>query len=140
LASAPARLTPAQAEAFHRDGFLVVKGALDAEAIARWRQVCRDIAAGERARRGLGEADFAETRHAIHQDHRLLDLITWPTTFPLVAELMGPDISLVTTHNLVRPVQPAGTSKAFKSSGWHRDAHSNLAPVHWTCPWIYTKI
>lgn len=140
LAPAPAHLTPAQAEAFHRDGFLVVKGALDAEAVAHWRQVCHDIAAGERARSGLTEADFVQTRHAIHHDHRLLDLITWPTTFPLVAELMGPDLSLVTTHNLIRPVQPEGTPKTFKGSGWHRDAHSNLAPVHGTCPWIYTKI
>ena len=78
--------------------------------------------------------------HAIHHDHRLLDLLCWPTVFPLVAELMGPNINLSTNHVLVRPPQPAGTAAAFKAIGWHRDAHGDVTPVHGTCPWIYSKI
>lgn len=137
---APAHLTATQRAAFERDGFLVVKGALDAAAVAHFRAVVQSIDAAERTRRELGPEAFVEVRHAIHHDHRLLDLIMWPTVFPLVAELMGPDLTLTTTHSLIRPPQPPGTPRSFKAIGWHRDAHGNVAPVHGTCPWIYTKI
>jgi ectoine hydroxylase len=137
---APALLTDAQREAFDRDGYLIIKGALDAEAVAYFLGVLRDIEKQERPKRGLTDDAFLEVRHAIHADHRVLDLLMWPSTFPLVAELMGPDLALTTSHALVRPPQPTGTPATFKGSGWHRDAHSNVAPVHGTCPWIYTKI
>ncbi len=137
---APAHLSADQRAAFERDGFLVVKRALDPAAVAHFRQVVQAIDAGERQRRALGPEAFIEVRHAIHHDHRLLDLLMWPTVFPLVAELMGPDLTLTTTHTLIRPPQPAGTPRSFKAIGWHRDAHGNVKPVHGTCPWIYTKI
>lgn len=139
-ALAPAHLTAAQRVAFEHDGFFIVRGALDPEAVAHFRTVLRSIATEARTQRDLSAQDFIEVRHAVHADHRVLDLTTWPTVFPLVAELMGPDIGLVTTHGLTRPPQPGGTAAAFKSIGWHRDAGGQVKPMHGTCPWIYTKI
>jgi ectoine hydroxylase len=70
----------------------------------------------------------------------LLPLLTCRKAFPLVAELMGPNIQMNTTHAMVRPPQPSDTPTTYKRIDWHRDGASDVAPVHGTLPWLYTKI
>lgn len=134
-----ARLTPAQRQAFEADGFLVIPGALDEQEVARWTAIVDAFDARERAARSFKPGEFTEVRNAVAKDHRLLELLTWPSVFPLIADLMGPDIGLSTSHVLVRPPAAPGTSRDAKPSPWHRDGHLQIPAVHGTCPWLYTK-
>jgi ectoine hydroxylase-related dioxygenase (phytanoyl-CoA dioxygenase family) len=135
-----ARLTDAEKADFQRDGFIILRGAMDAEAIARFIPIVEHLDALEHERRQMAADEFTEVRNAIAKDHRLLELLTWPTVFPIVADLMGPDISLCTSHALVRPPARPGTPADFKASGWHKDGGAQIPAVHGTCPWLYTKV
>lgn len=134
------RLSEAQREAFARDGYLVIPGALDATEIGRWLTVVDRLDRLERAAKGAGALGFVEVRNAIAKDHDLRELITHPRVFPLVADLMGPDIQINTTHSMVRPTARPGTPADFKASGWHRDGGAQIPAVGGTCPWLYTKV
>ena len=135
-----ARLTAGQRAAFARDGFLVITGVLDNAEIARWTAVVDRLERLERASKGAGELGFVEVRNAIAKDHELLDLITHPGVFPIIADLMGPEIQVHTTHSMVRRSARPGTPADFKASGWHRDGMAQIPTVHGTCPWLYTKV
>lgn len=133
-------LTAAQRESFAREGFLVLPGVLDAAAITRWLPVVERLDRLERAKKQAGPLGFVEVRNAIAKDHELRELITWPTVFPLVADLMGADIQIITTHTMVRPPARPDTPADAKASAWHRDGGAQIPPVHGTCPWLYTKV
>jgi ectoine hydroxylase-related dioxygenase (phytanoyl-CoA dioxygenase family) len=140
VAAAPARLTEAQKASFAANGYLVVRNALSPEDCARWIAVVEALDTGERAARGLDGAEFVEIRNAIARDARILELLTWPTTFPLIAELMGPDLQVNTTHTMVRPPQPVETAAAYKRIDWHRDGAADMPLVNGAYPWLYTKV
>lgn len=135
-----ARLNETQKADFHRDGYLILPAALDADAIARCIAMVDHLDAIEHQHRQMAADEFTEVRNAIAKDHRLLELLTYPTVFPIVADLMGPDISLCTSHALVRPPARVGTPADFKASGWHKDGGAQIPAVHGTCPWLYTKV
>lgn len=135
-----ARLTAAQKSFFEENGYLIVKGALNPEQIGYWTRVVDEMDAAHRAARSLQNDVFVEIRNAVAKEPRLLELLDYPAAFPLVAELMGPAIQLNTSHVMVRPPQPAGTAATFKAIDWHRDGCAEVAAVHGTFPWIYTKI
>jgi len=134
-----AHLTNEQKSFFEENGYLVIKNALSKEEVARWLAVIDRMDAAHRAANKLAGDAFVEIRNAIAKDTELLDLLDYPATFPLVAELMGPALQLNTSHVLVRPPQPAGTEASFKASGWHRDGCAEVYSAG-LCPWIYTKI
>jgi len=134
---AAARLSAAQKEFFETQGYLVIKGALCPEQVAHWTEV---LDAAHRRAHAVQPGGFVEIRNAVAKEAAFLELLDWPSTFPLVAELMGPALQLNTSHAMVRPPQPGGTAASFKASDWHRDGCAEVFPVHGTFPWIYTKI
>ena len=138
--SAPAHLNDEQRRFFELNGYLIIKGALAAEQIAHFLSIVDGVEQRQRASAGVPGGQFLEVRNAVAREHALLELLDWPSTFPLVAELMGPAIQLNTSHVMVRPPQPAGTAATFKAIDWHRDGCAEVFPVHGTFPWIYTKI
>jgi len=118
----------------------VIRGALSKEQVAQWISVIDAMDAAHRRANNMNADAFVEIRNAVAKEPAFLELLDWPATFPLVAELMGPSIQLNTSHVMVRPPQPAGTAATFKAIDWHRDGCAEVAPVHGTFPWIYTKI
>jgi len=152
MATVPAaRLTAEQRRAFDDDGFLVVENALSDDERRTYVEIVDALADRHRHEHGLDDDDatFVEVRNAIAGDHRLLPLLTMPTTFPLVAELMGPNLQVNTTHAMVTPPQPPGTPDTFKRISWHHDGavapspsgqQLQPAPVGGVLPWLYTKI
>lgn len=130
-----ARLAPDQ-----RDGFLILPGVLSACEIDRWLAVVERLDRLERRAKQAGPLGFVEVRNAIAKDHELLDLLTHPKFFPLIADLMGPDIAVLTTHSMVRPTARPDTPADHKPSPWHRDGGAQIPPVHGVCPWLYTKV
>ncbi|MCW8133872.1 MAG: phytanoyl-CoA dioxygenase family protein [Planctomycetota bacterium] len=136
----PARLSAEQKARFEEDGYLVVKGVLSPEACAHYLERIDGLDRRHRDAKGLGGEEFVEIRNAVEKEPEFLGLLDYPTSFPLVAELMGANIQLCTSHTMVRPPQPKDTDAKYKRIGWHRDGCAEVQPVHGTYPWIYTKI
>ncbi|MCZ7649258.1 MAG: phytanoyl-CoA dioxygenase family protein [Planctomycetota bacterium] len=134
------RLNETQKASFEENGYLILKGALQDEALLRVRTWIERLDARERAAGNLAPEAFLEIRNAIHKEPAFLELLDWPGAFPLVAELMGPAIQLCTSHAMVRPPQPKDTPASYKRIDWHRDGCREVEPIHGTYPWIYTKI
>jgi ectoine hydroxylase-related dioxygenase (phytanoyl-CoA dioxygenase family) len=135
-----AHLTPEQRTFFETNGYLVIEHALSAEECERYVELIDGLDGRRRSELGLGADAFLEVRDALSKEHGFLPLITQPTVFPLVAELMGPNLQLNTSHTMVRPPQPPDTDAAFKRIDWHRDGAPDMQPVHGTMPWLYTKV
>lgn len=117
------RLTSEQRRAFEDDGFLVVRGALDAGTLGRLAE------AGDRRARafldkpklhGRAEYNHLDLRPGLLRDEAMLALVCHPTTVPLVVQLLGPNIQLHSTALIYkRPEAPDGAP--FRR-GWHRDS------------------
>lgn len=130
-------LTPQQREAFERDGFLVLRNVLNTQQIAHFTEIVDALA---REERGEDESQTVEIRNAVARDARLLPLLDWEATFPLIADIMGWNIQLTTSHVFVRPPTPKENEK-FKAIGWHCDGPSPQFPaIAGQLPRMYTKV
>ncbi len=58
---------------------------------------------------------------------------------PLVAQLLGHNIQLITSHLVVRPPNP-GTEPSAKVSGWHRDGGTAPSDLEGALPRLFIKI
>jgi ectoine hydroxylase-related dioxygenase (phytanoyl-CoA dioxygenase family) len=130
-------LTPEQRRSFEEDGFLVVPGALSAEAVARLTE-----AGDRRARsfldkpelRGRAEYNHLDLRPGLLEDEAMLGLVANSRAVPLVVQFFGPNIQLHSTALIYkRPEDP--DAPPFRR-GWHRDArmardlgHGGLPPT-----------
>ncbi len=134
-------LTAAQRESFDEDGFLVVRDALNKQAIDDL------VRAGDRrAKAFLNKPELLEKEEYNHLDLRpgllkdksLFSLVTHSPTVPLVVQLLSPNIQL---HSLAliykRPVSPDGTP--FRR-GWHRDIRIPKDLGHRDLPRVGIKI
>ncbi|MGH2350769.1 MAG: phytanoyl-CoA dioxygenase family protein, partial [Chloroflexota bacterium] len=133
-------LTEAQASSFEENGYLVVRNALDAAMLARVTSAVDRVFERGVREEGLNRAGAYEKRNAIGLDDAFLDLLVWPATVPLVPQLLNWDIQLDTSHIIVRPPQPAGTSEGFKAIGWHRDGGIATHEISEPLPRLRLKI
>jgi len=136
-------LTADQQDQFEKNGLLVVPNALSSREVELYLEVC------ERADRGVTEhvkgnrlpGDPLELRNAVAYSPEIIQLLTHPSAFPLVLDLMGPSIGLTTSHLFIRPPSPAGTARSFKQIDWHRDGPvPRPQTVNGLEPWLYIKI
>ncbi len=100
------------------DGYLVVPNALTPEELAPVRQAAR--AAEERWRNdlslpGVRRTDLEQVLGIMEHDPALFDLIEHPRIFPLVRELLGPDVMML-DHDYF--MTPPGAEIPY---GWHFD-------------------
>lgn len=118
-------ITPQQRESFERDGYLIIRNAMNEEQIAHYTQLVDNLAQVER---GSDVFKTVEIRNAVAREPELLPLLDWPITFPLVADIMGWNIQLTTSHVFVRPPTPDEQS-SFKAIDWHCDGPNPQFPV-----------
>lgn len=113
-------LTPDQAEAFDRDGFLVVREALDPDRVAACIEAGDRLVASDRqeGRRDAGRSDGF--RNVIALDPVFRELLCHPRTVPLVIQLMGPNLQLHTS-DLIWKYPDASGEEDKRTPGWHRD-------------------
>src|SRR5262245_50455244 len=111
-------LTDEERKRFDADGFFTVAGALDAATV----EVLRTIADGylDRLRaKGADERAYLNQHDLVGRNPMFLDLMTWPTVFHKVWQVLGWNIQLFHTQLLVTPTsdpsQPPGPT------GWHQD-------------------
>jgi Phytanoyl-CoA dioxygenase (PhyH) len=116
------RLEPDRRRAFDEDGFLIIRNALDAEAV-------RDLVeASDRLARAFlrkpvlldkPEYNHLDLRPGLLREEAMLALVSHSSTVPLIVQLLGPNIQLHSTALICkRPENPdAGPFRR----GWHRD-------------------
>ncbi len=136
----PAHLNEEQRDFFEANGYLVVPNVLNESEIAYFTRVVDGLAADDRAQQGAAPDSSVEIRNAIARSDELLPLLDWPATFPLMAQIMGWNIQLTTSHVFVRMPTPQEES-AFKSIGWHADGPNPPFPeINGVRPRMYAKI
>lgn len=137
--------TPATAEQldqFDNEGYLVVRNALDGETIERL------IAAGDRLiasddqimRQSRHGGRYDGFRNCVVKDDAFIGLIDHPTILPLVIQLLGADLHLMTSHLIYKQPDPPGTPVTHRDPGWHRDYFSATNDLgHYAIPRIELK-
>jgi ectoine hydroxylase-related dioxygenase (phytanoyl-CoA dioxygenase family) len=113
------RLTADELRDFHRDGFLVLSSALDADTVARLSAIAEGIDADYRSQENIGLHHVLNLHDLVHRDPLFVDLVDWPTTLPKVFGVLGWNIQLFHTQLIVTP--PAPRSSSPSAYGWHQD-------------------
>jgi ectoine hydroxylase-related dioxygenase (phytanoyl-CoA dioxygenase family) len=100
-------------EAFERDGYVVLEGALSSIELERLDQAVGRMYGAERADGGpLHLLAFCG------RDAAFLRLVDHPSTLPLVVEVLGPNIFMYHCHLDVHPPEPDGGRRPWM---WHQD-------------------
>ena len=98
-------VTDEQVRQFREDGYLIVKQALPSDWVSRLLTVVDEIDASVRARNDFGPSVRVSLFDIFRLDDNdiLLELIDYPTVFPLVWGLLGPAIQVYMSHLVVYP-------------------------------------
>jgi ectoine hydroxylase len=113
-------LTKSERDAFNRDGFLVVPGALEPDHVDQLVTALDPIEAKYRQESGLKPYQELNRLDVLGEDDSLLELIDWPTTFPKVWGILGWHIALYHSHYISKPPLPRHYEK--RRLGWHQDS------------------
>ncbi|MCY4111515.1 MAG: phytanoyl-CoA dioxygenase family protein [Chloroflexi bacterium] len=115
-------LTAEEQEAFERDGYLRIEGALSrdhaadlVDVIDRLHRDGRLVAPATYA----GVTNRVQHLNAVGLDPAFVDLIDHPTTFPKVWGILGWNIFLLNTHLMLTPPEPREGPRG--PGGWHQD-------------------
>jgi ectoine hydroxylase-related dioxygenase (phytanoyl-CoA dioxygenase family) len=135
------RLTEAQRTAFADDGFLVVRNALDADAVARLVDESDRLADAFLRKpviSGKPEYNHLDLRRGLLKEKALLALVSNSTTVPLLVQLLSPNIHLHSTTIIYK--RPENTDDAPFRRGWHRDIRIPKDLGHEQLPLVGIKV
>lgn len=121
-------IAPELKQQFDAEGYIIVRSVLDHETIAGL------IAAGDRLIASEARANRQQThdglydgfRNCVALDPAFLPLLTHPRTFALIVQLLGPHLSLMTSHLIYRYPDPADAPLSWRLPGWHRDHYTSM--------------
>ena len=133
-------LTPEQRESFEERGYIIIPDALDATMLRRLTDAVDRLYEAGLRQDGLNKNGFWELRNCIGHDPAFLDLLDWPTTVPLVPQLLNWNIQLNTSHIIVRPPSPPETKHSYRQTGWHRDGGTSAREMQEPHPRLMLKI
>jgi hypothetical protein len=134
------RLTAEQRQSFENDGFLIVPGALQPEAVNRL------VEAGDRLAKsfldkpelvGRPEYNHIDLRPGILREDALFDLVAHPTV-SLIVQLLSPNIHLHSTTLIYK--RPEDSNADPFRRGWHRDIRIPRDLGHRDLPLVGIKI
>ncbi len=108
---------------FDQQGYLIVRNALDADAIQRL------IAAGDRLlgsemqtnRQTNSGGIYDGFRNSITLDPAFAELIDHEKVLPIVVQLLGASLHVMTSHLIYKQPDPADKPDTHRLPGWHRD-------------------
>ena len=135
------RLTAEQRKSFDEDGFLVVRGALDAPTVDRVRAATDRLADSFLQKpkvQDRPEYNHLDLRPGLLKEEPLFDLVTHSTTVPLVVQLLSPNIHLHSTALIYK--RPENPDAASFRRGWHRDIRIPRDLGHEHLPRVGIKI
>ena len=128
------KLTPAQRQTFDENGFLIVRRALDDEALAGLREAADELLVSFMRE---PENRYLDLRRGILEEEAIAGLVAHPATVSLVVQLLSPNIHLLSTALICKKPEPAGTSPR---RGWHRDLRMPKDCGHRSLPLIGIKV
>lgn len=128
--------TVLQIETFDRDGYLVVEDALSADKVADL------LAVIERLQERLQDSPHRrqvfglDVRPVVTEDDAFLELMEWPSTFPLAVRFLGHwNLQLTTSHLIMVPPNPEQ-----RNTGWHDDGGKPFFAVDGIRPFMSLKV
>lgn len=133
-------LSSQQKTDFERDGFLVIPNALPPNMVERLLETTDKLHAKGMHEEGWNERGFWQMRNCLPKDDIFLEMLDWPTTVPLVVQLLNHNIQLITSHLVVRPPIPKNSDSSFGRSGWHRDGGTGPSDLGTAQPRMFIKI
>src|ERR1051325_8119489 len=99
-------MTDEQRLFFEANGYLVIPGALSPEELGRVRDAAARAEAAWRAdptRLGARNENLQQGQAPIEYDDILFDLLEHPSTFPLIREILGSDVSMIDNDFFISP-------------------------------------
>lgn len=136
----PVLLTDEQRQRFDRDGFLVLRDALPQEFVSRLIEAADRLFDAGVAKDGLSARHHWQMRNCLPADPVFRELVDYPTVLPIVTGLLDWDLHLITSHLIVRPPSPPGTTDHFKGEGWHRDGGQSARQMAEPHPRLFLKV
>jgi phytanoyl-CoA hydroxylase len=132
--AAPAAFTADDLAAFHRDGYLVVRGLAEEPLRRRLLEATLDdvrrliepiefeadvhYPGAPPARDAIGGCTVRRLKQALSRDYAFIEWVTHPALAGRLTQLLGPDyLCPLAHHNCVMTKQPAFSS----DTGWHQD-------------------
>lgn len=135
------RLNPEQRKSFEEDGFLVVPNALQPETVDRLVEASdrlADLFLKKPKLQNRPEYNHLDLRPGLLREEALFSLVDYPTTVPLVVQLLSPNIHLHSTTLIYkRPENP--DASPFRR-GWHRDIRIPRDLGHRSLPLVGIKV
>jgi len=128
------QLTPKQRRAFETDGFLHLRRALPALEL-RYVQAAADRLLVSFMREP--ENHYLDLRRDLLEEPALAGLVARPSTVGQIAQLMGPNIHLLSHALIAKKPEPPGTPPR---RGWHRDLRMPKDCGHEALPLIGIKV
>jgi ectoine hydroxylase-related dioxygenase (phytanoyl-CoA dioxygenase family) len=113
-----AAITVAQREEFEQQGFLILRGALDADEVRHYRGAVEAVRDGERSRGTLGPDGSVHLLGAVGRCPDLAGLLDHPATFGLVWSVLGWNLHVYHSHIDVHP-EVVGPRDPWWH--WHQD-------------------
>ncbi len=127
-------LTGEARQQFERDGFLIVRQAIDAPVIEKLveigdrliysdRQMDREVQPGFGRQ---GDDTWHSFRNCFSIDPIFRLVLTCPATFPLVVQLLSPNLHVVSSQLIYRHSGPRDAPRIYRTPerpGWHRDLY-----------------
>ncbi len=122
------KIEPEQKRQFDEEGYLIVRGALHSETVAALLEAGDRLVASDRVenRQRSNGGLYDGFRNSVSMDEAFLPLITHPATFSIVTQLLGPHLSLLTSHLIYRHPDPPGSPDSSRLPGWHRDHYPSM--------------
>ncbi|HEY8667050.1 MAG TPA: phytanoyl-CoA dioxygenase family protein [Tepidisphaeraceae bacterium] len=143
-------LGPEQRRQFEEEGFLILRGVLDKQLLETLIAAGDRLLASDRQENRQREPDglYDGFRNCIAMDDAFIPLLTHAGTLPLIVQLLGPHIHLVTSHLIYKHPDPPGTDPAIKPQGWHRDiagtpedlGHAHVPRMEMKCAFYLTDL
>ena len=145
-------LTAEQREQFDREGYLIIRNALDRQTVQKLVEAGDRLVASDRQRdrqRSKSEHDLIDGfRNVIAIDDAFLPLLMHASTVPLIVQLFGPRIHLATSHLIYKYPRAANAPREDKKVGWHRDiantpedlGHASIPRMEMKCAYYLSDL
>jgi ectoine hydroxylase len=108
----------ARLDELERNGYVMIPGAVDADALARLTAVVDRVRREETVAGRAGTDGSIHTLEVIDRDRLLADLLVTPKVFPLVCAALGWNIHLYHSHIDVHPPLLEPPPPVWR---WHQD-------------------
>lgn len=121
-------LSTEQRQQFEQQGFLILRQVLDQDKVERLVAAGNKLVASDLQENRQATADgfYDGFRNCLALDDTFISLLTYDRTVPLIVQLLGPRIHLVTSHLIYKRPNAPGTPTTYRTPGWHEDG-GNMA-------------